>query len=252
MPTPRKWAQTMLARFLANYGFSAEASHSASTSRRYLSLSSGVRAAEELRLHVLFGDRVLGLAAFVEDDAFARIFRGFASDLGEERGEAVVIVHRPAVEGMVVALGALDAHAHEDLGGVFGELEHVLLDLEVVGGRVGEGAAFRGEHLADELVERHVAGDAFAQPLVVVESGFVGDLLRAVVEGADLQELGPFHHPHFGEFFAFEQFIDEGGAFVRAGVGEKPGALLHAWAAGRRHRGRRGGGTPRRTRGRRG
>ena len=48
-----------------------------------------------------------------------------AADLGEERGEAVIIVHRPAVERMVVALGALNAHAHEHLGDVLGDFQRV-------------------------------------------------------------------------------------------------------------------------------
>ena len=64
-------------------------------------------------------------AAAVEDDRLAVVFALLAADLREEGGEAVVVVHRPAVERMVVALGALDAHAHEDLGDVLGRLQRV-------------------------------------------------------------------------------------------------------------------------------
>ena len=39
-----------------------------------------------------------------------------AADLREEGGEPVIIVLRPALERMVVALGALDADAQEELG----------------------------------------------------------------------------------------------------------------------------------------
>ena len=81
-------------------------------------------------------DRMLHLAAAgVEDDRLAIVLALLAADLGEEGGEAVVVVHRPAVERMVVALGALRADAHEDLGHVLGRLQRVALDLVVVRGR---------------------------------------------------------------------------------------------------------------------
>ncbi len=169
---------------------------------------------------------MLDFAAAIEDDALAGVFGGFAFHLGEEGGEAVVVVHGPAVEGVIVALGTLDAGAHEDLGDVFGEFEDVLLDLIEVGGGAGECAALCGKELADEFVERHVGGDTFAEPLVVVERGFVGDLLRTIVEGADLHELGPFHDPHLGELLAAQQFIDENVALFGAGIGEEPVAFL--------------------------
>jgi len=178
-----------------------------------------VRAAEEFRGGVLFGDGVLEFAVPIEHDAFAGVLGGFAFHLGEKRCEAVIIAHRPAIEGMVVALRALDAGAHEHLRHVLGELEDVFLDLIVVGGRVGEGAALGGQQFADELVERGVGGDALAEPLVVVESGFVGHLLRTVVEGADLHQLRPFHHPHLGELLAAEQLVHKLGALVRTRVG---------------------------------
>ena len=102
----------------------------------------GLGSAEELRLHHPAADGVCHLAAAaVEDDHLARIVGPLAADLREEGGEAVVVVHRPAVERMVVALGALDAHAHEHLGDVLRDLQRVGLVLVVVGGRILEGAA---------------------------------------------------------------------------------------------------------------
>ena len=38
----------------------------------------------------------------------------------EERGQAVIVVLRPALERMIVALATLQADAEEDLGGGFG------------------------------------------------------------------------------------------------------------------------------------
>ena len=119
---PKKWAQTRLANEVANQGFSGEASHLARTTRRSLPATSGVVAAEELRLHHPAADRVVDLAAArVEDDRLAIVLALLAADLREEGGEAVVVVLGPAVERVVVALGALDPHAHEDLGDVLGQ-----------------------------------------------------------------------------------------------------------------------------------
>ncbi len=113
--------------------------------------------AEELGFHHFFGDGVAHVAAAgVEDDAFAWVFGIFATDLREERGEAVVVIHRPAIKGMVVALGALHAHAHENLSDVLADLERLLLDLVVVGRGVGERAAGGAEKLLHDLVHRHV------------------------------------------------------------------------------------------------
>ena len=40
IPCPKNWAQTMLARLVAKYGFSGDASHAARTSRRSLPFTS--------------------------------------------------------------------------------------------------------------------------------------------------------------------------------------------------------------------
>lgn len=62
--------------------------------------------------------------------------------------------------------------------------------------------------------------------MVVVERGFVGDLLGTIVEGADLHELGPFHDPHFGELLAAQQFIDEDVTLFGSGIAEEAIAFL--------------------------
>ena len=74
-----------------------------------------------------------GPAAAVEDNRLARVFSGFASDLGKEGREPKIVIHRPTVEGVVVALGALDAHAHEGLRDILREFERVALDLIEIG-----------------------------------------------------------------------------------------------------------------------
>ena len=82
------------------------------------------------------------------------------ADPGEEGGEAVVVVLRPALERVVVALGALDADAEEELGGRLDRVLRVAADPVVVGRRVLEGRAVGREQLADELVHRHVPLEA--------------------------------------------------------------------------------------------
>ena len=85
-------------------------------------LDVGRLAAQELGRHHPAADRVVDLAAArIEDDRLAVVFTLLAADLGEERREAVVVVLGPAVEGVVVALGALDPDSHEDLGDVLGQ-----------------------------------------------------------------------------------------------------------------------------------
>ena len=179
-------------------------------------LEVGSRTAEEGRGHDPPAHRVFHVAAAgVEDDRLPRVFSLLAADLGEEVGEAVVVVHRPAVEGMVVALGALDPHPHEDLGHVLRGLERVPFVLEVVGGGVGEGAPLRREEFADEDVDRRVGLDPVLEPTGVEEHRLVADL---VLDGADHHQLRPLHHPLLDELLSLEQLVDEVGPLVGVGA----------------------------------
>ena len=65
----------------------------------------GLGTAEEFRRHDAAAHRMRHFAAAaVENDCLTVVFPLFAADLREESREAVVVVHGPAVEGMVVAL----------------------------------------------------------------------------------------------------------------------------------------------------
>ena len=57
MPTPKKWDQTMLARFLAKYGLSVEASHCGEDHAADPCHSRRVRPAQELGGHDAFPTR---------------------------------------------------------------------------------------------------------------------------------------------------------------------------------------------------
>ena len=66
-----------------------------------------------------------------------------------------------------MTLGTLQAHAHEHLGDIFGQLQGIALDLVEVGRRVIEGTAGGTEQFDDDFVEWLVGGDALLQPVVV-------------------------------------------------------------------------------------
>ena len=169
--------------------------------------------AEELGWHGLLVDGVVDLPApAVVDDGLPGVGGPLAADLAEEGGERVVVVLGPLVEGMVVALGALDAHPHEYLGHVLGDLEVVALHLVIIGGGVDESTAGGGEQLADDPVHGHVVGDPVLEPVEVEEGGLVAHAL--VVVGLDLQKLGELHDPHLGEFLALQQAVHELGPLV--------------------------------------
>ena len=97
-------------------------------------------ATEELRLHDAATDQVFNLATVaIKDNRFSRIFTAFAANLREERAETVVVIHGPAVEGMVMTLGTLNSHPHENLGNVFGDFQCISFVLIIVSGSIGKG-----------------------------------------------------------------------------------------------------------------
>ena len=220
IPEPKKWAQTRLANEVANQGFSGEASHFGQDDPTVLAGDVGGLAAEELGLHLAVADGVVHLAAAgVEDDDLALVFGLLAADLREEGGEAVIVVLGPAVERVVVALGALDPHPHEDLGDVLGHLQGDVGRLVEVGRGVLERPAVGPEELLDHLVHRRVLGELLDQPVVVEEHRLVADRVRRL----DLEDLGPLVDPELGELLAPEQLVDQLGPLVRVGRGhERP------------------------------
>ena len=161
--------------------------------------------------------------AAIVNNCFAGIITRFTAHLREKCRETVVVVHRPAIEGMVMALRALDAHAHENLRGIFGEFQGIRLDLIIVGGGIAEVAFGGGENMLDDLVEGDVCEHLIAKPFEVEDSCFWID---AVIASADFEKLGPFHDPQFGEFLSCEQLVYKLFAFGRVGILEKFSNLL--------------------------
>ena len=128
----------------------------------------------------------------------------------EQVGPIVVVVLRPAVEGMVVALGALQSRAEEHLGGRLGARCRITVGTIEVRGGIAVSAAVGGDQLADEPIERLVLSDALANPVVEVLDTFFVERMRF-----DPQQVRPFQRPKVRELRTLEQPIDESRPFLQ-------------------------------------
>ena len=158
----------------------------------------------------------------VIDNDLAIVLAILSPYLGKERGEAVIIVHGPAIEGMIVTLRTLGANAHEDLSHILRRLQGVALNLIEVGGRSLECPAAGGDHLPHDFVDWRLSGQLVGQPARVL----VGRLVTHTVVTLDQQQLGPLHRPDFTELLAIEESIDQCLAFVRRGICHKVAILV--------------------------
>src|SRR5947209_6606921 len=98
---------------------------------------------------------------------------------GEKGGQTVVIVLRPALERMVVALGALHANAEEELGGRFRQILRIARDAVKISRWVGKGASPGNQQIADDVIERGISFDLLAQPVLVDVCPLLLDRLAA-------------------------------------------------------------------------
>ena len=183
-----------------------------------------LNASQKDRNGVLPGDRMRDFpATAIEDDLFPIVFAALPSNLGEECGEVVIIVLGPAVERMVVALGALNAHPHEDLRHVFRDFQLIAFDFVEVGlGRCKCSAAGR-EQVSSHDVEWDVTGNLLTEPLIIQDDRLVRDL----VTGSHHEPLGPLGDPEFCEFLACKEFVDLDRALVRRCIRHKGFILFH-------------------------
>ena len=141
---------------------------------------------------------------------------GFAFDTGEGAGEAEVVFLVPAFEGVVVALGAFNADAEEELADGSGEFFGGILNL-VEGGRgLCEGGALCSDDGICELVEWDISLELLADPSRHGDRAFRSDGVFI-----DLEEVGPALGPEVGVFGALEEMVDELSAFIGIGVGEE-------------------------------
>ncbi len=82
----------------------------------------------------------------------------------EPGGHAVVVILRPALERMIVALGTLHANAEEELRRGLRQGRGIARDAIVVRGWIGESAAAGRQHFPDDLIEAVVVFNMAAQP----------------------------------------------------------------------------------------
>ena len=163
---------------------------------------------------------------------------GLEPDLGEEGRGLVILVLRPALEGMVVALVAVEPDRHEQVRRVLHRLGGIAEDLEVRRRRVLAVRAAGRQDRAGELVVGRVPGHLIADPLAIGDGSFDAQELAVHVE-----QVGPLVGPVLDVLLAADQAVDQLlalGAGV-AGVGQEGLERPPPRGEGRSGRGRRGG-----------
>ena len=87
---------------------------------------------------------MLRIAALrIVNDGFARIVCLLATNLREEGLKAIVVIQGPAIKGVIMTLGTLNAHSHENLGHVLCDLQGFAFHLVIVGWWVRNGSTRR-------------------------------------------------------------------------------------------------------------
>ena len=189
--------------------------------RRALDRHQVLRRHDGVRLRV----QLLVVPALVEDDLLAGAEARADAEAGEEGGHLEVLVLGPALEGVVVALGADHPHAHEELGRGLHRLLRIAGGAVVAGGRLIEGAARGGDQFADELVVGPVLLDRLAQPAAEGEHALVAHELPVAA-----QQIAPLEGPVVDVGVAGDQLVDQAVPFLlgRRVVGEERAHRLRA------------------------
>jgi hypothetical protein len=142
--------------------------------------------------------------------------------LREEGSELPVLRSRPALERVVVALVAAEAHAEEQLRRVLHHDVGLAQDLVVRGRGMLVRRAGGGEDLGDEAVVGNVARDLLADPVAEALRALASQELRV-----HLQEIRPLVRPVLDELGAADQAIDRFFALdARIAAIEQEGAHL--------------------------
>src|SRR4029078_12333450 len=153
--------------------------------------------------------------------------KGLAADAGEERGEAPVVVLAPFLVRVMVALRARDPLTQEDLRHIVGELLRRLHLLVPDDRRIAGLVAGRGEQIADESVERRVARERRADPLVERERA-LGPAVLATA--ADAEDVGPLVREIVAVLGPIQKRVDESIAFSGVGISDESSHLLRCGA----------------------
>ena len=181
----------------------------------------GRGAAQELRRHLPLGGGMLDLALFVHVPSSAvRAVAVLDPQAGEECRQAVEVVLRVVLQGMVVAFGALHAHAKEQPRHRWRHLGNAeLLEHEVRGGMpevrggVEHGVPGARQQRSHEFVVWPVVGQPIPDPVLEDPHRAALRVQLAVAEPV----LEP-HSPMRGVLRPLEQSVDQARALVRAAV----------------------------------
>src|SRR5262249_46306506 len=134
--------------------------------------------------------------------------------------QAVVILLRPAVKGMIVAASALETEAEEHLADGFCSNLRVSQCAIEVCRRMAIGTAAGGKQFSRELVQRFVVGNALPEPLV--------EYLHALpVEHLffNAEQVRPLLRPELGKLRSLQYFVYEAATFIRPTIIEEPAGL---------------------------
>src|SRR2546423_15222439 len=82
----------------------------------------------------------------------AEFLTSLGADAGEEGGEAIVVALAQVLVRMMMALGALEPNAQEQLRSFLGQLLRIMRDPIIVGGAVAECRSLGSDQLAHELL----------------------------------------------------------------------------------------------------
>src|SRR5204862_5625426 len=108
-------------------------------------------------------------------------------------GKLIEISLAPFLIGMMMALGALEAHAEEDLPKHRGRIARIAAVAEDNRWAVLMGAPLSGEKLSGELIERFVLAKTLTNPFVQKQNALDANALRI---GPD--QVAPFGSPIVG------------------------------------------------------
>src|SRR5207248_205681 len=108
----------------------------------------------------------------------------------EESRQLEILVLRPLLEGMVVALRAHHAYTEEQLGGGFHGDFRIPGEPEIIRRWILESAAARRDQLSDHAVIRLIGGERFPDPFAERPHSFVTE-----TSAIDLQQVTPFQGP---------------------------------------------------------
>ena len=144
-----------------------------------------------------FVERLSALDGRATDRAIAALWILGEIHLREVGGGLEVLVLRPAFEGMVVALVAVEPHAQEEVRGVLHRGGRVAQRLEVGRGWVLAVGAGRCEDLSGELVVGRVGGDVGTDPFTQALGTLGTEEFRI-----HLQQVSPLIRPMLDECIA--------------------------------------------------